>query len=116
MNLISALVDCPQRNCSINDVISRPPAGCRSWVDQRPANLNVTGPEYVSSGRQCRLRPHLVPLRRQCRLPREPLCPLRDRPHFGRCPVAGVLPKPEGRARPPHDEPPRAGGAAAPPP
>ena len=54
---------------------------------------------HVPPGRQRRLRPHLVPLRRQRRLYRRPLRPLRGRPRLGRCRVAGVLPEPEGRRR-----------------
>ena len=53
----------------------------------------------VSPGRERGFRTHLVPLRRQRRLHRGPLRPLRDRPDFGRCRVAGLLRQPEGRRR-----------------
>ena len=41
----------------------------------------------------------LLPLRRQRRLHRRPLRPLPERPGLGRCRVAGVLRRPEGRRR-----------------
>ena len=45
-----------------------------------------------------RFRPHLLPLRRQRRLHRRPLRPLRARPGRGRRRVAELLREPEGRA------------------
>src|SRR5262249_59340197 len=63
-----------------------PPPFC-----EPPTSPQATGPEHVSSGRQCCLRPHVFPLRRQCRLYREPVCPLRNRSHGGRPRMAGVL-------------------------
>src|SRR5262249_60860540 len=77
-----------------------PPALC-----EPPTSPQATGPEHVSSGRQCCLRPHVFPLRRQCRLYREPVCPLRNRSHGGRPRMAGLLPGGE------KDPPPPEGGA-----
>src|SRR5262249_32003990 len=54
--------------------------------------------------RQCCLRPHVFPLRRQCRLYREPVCPLRNRSHGGRPRMAGVLPGAERHPRRRDDE------------
>ena len=53
----------------------------------------------VSPGRERSFRTHLLSLRRQRRLHRRPLRPLRGRPELGRCRVAGLLRQPEGRRR-----------------
>ncbi len=76
---------------------------------RRPLGVSAPHEETadVPPGRECRVRPHLLSLRRQRRLHRRPPRPLRGRPGFGRCRMAGVLPEPEGR--PPRDREERRG-------
>ena len=86
---------CRRRRCSISVIEAResPSPRCR-----RPPPVHRIRPN-VPSRRQRRVRPYLVPLRRQRRLHRRPLCALRSRPQRGRRRMAGVLRKPEGRTR-----------------
>ena len=88
--------------CVINSVKTTKPPERHAAVRRQRARIDSRARtrHHVPPGRQRRLRPHLLPLRRQRRLHRRPLRPLRERPGLGRRRVARLLRRPEGRRAP----------------